>query len=73
MVQVDPAGILLTLVVSSVAPEYEADQLMEIGLGLTIRDVCLFNPRLRLIIRRPGERGQGAGRCSAASHSWRNE
>lgn len=43
------------LTVSGMAPEYEAGQLMEISLDLQIHDICLFNPVLRLFIRRAGE------------------
>jgi len=43
-----------TLAVSGMASGYEAGRLLEISLDLAIRDICLFNPVLRLFIRRPG-------------------
>jgi len=50
----DSTEIRQELVVSGMAPEYEAGQLMKISLDLAIRDICLFNPVLRLFIRRAG-------------------
>lgn len=55
MEQADSTEIQAALAVSGMAPEYEAGRLMEISLDLTIRDICLFNPVLRLFIRRAGE------------------
>lgn len=52
--QADLTEIQPALMVSGMAPEYEAGQLMEISLNLAIRDICLFNPVLRLFIRRAG-------------------
>lgn len=43
-----------TLAVSGLASDYESGRLLEISLDLTIRNICLFNPVLRLFIRRPG-------------------
>lgn len=43
-----------TLAVSGMAPDYEAGRLLEINLDLAIRELCLFNPVLRVFIRRPG-------------------
>ncbi|MDP2760773.1 MAG: class I SAM-dependent methyltransferase [Sideroxyarcus sp.] len=43
-----------TLAVSGLASDYESGRLLEISLDLTIRSICLFNPVLRLFIRRPG-------------------
>lgn len=54
MVQADSTEIQPILVVSGMASEYEADQLLEINLDLAIRDICLFNPVLRLFIRCAG-------------------
>lgn len=54
MEQAGSAEIQPALVVSGMAAEYEAGQLMEITLDLAIRDICLFNPVLRVFIRRAG-------------------
>lgn len=54
MGQADSTEIQPALVVSGMAPEYAAGQLMEISLDLAIRDICLFNPVLRLFIRGAG-------------------
>lgn len=43
-----------TLAVSGMASGYEAGRLLEISMDLAIRDICLFNPVLRLFIRRTG-------------------
>jgi len=55
MRQADSTEIKPLLVVSGMASEYEAGQLLEINMDLAIRDICLFNPVLRLFIRRIGE------------------
>lgn len=55
MGQADSTEIQPVLVVSGMAPEYEAGELMEANLDLAIRGICLFNPVLRLFIRRVGE------------------
>lgn len=57
----DSIEIQPTLRVTGMAPEYEAGQLAELSLDLTIRDICLFNPVLRLFIRRAGEEGHLLG------------
>lgn len=50
----DSTEIQPALVVSGMAPEDEAGQLMEISLDLAVLDICLFNSVLRLFIRRAG-------------------
>lgn len=57
----DSIEIQPTLEVTGLAPDYEAGQLAELSLELTIRDLCLFNPVLRLFIRRTGEEGHLLG------------
>lgn len=52
MEQVGATEIHPELMVSSMTSEYEVGQLMEISLNLAIRDICLFNPVLRIFIRR---------------------
>lgn len=55
MKKFDSIEIQPSLKVTGLAPDYEAGQLAELSLELTIRDICLFNPVLRLFIRRAGE------------------
>lgn len=43
-----------SLSAGGMAADYEAGQLMEISLDLTIHAICLFNPVLRLFIRHDG-------------------
>lgn len=43
-----------SLVLSGMASNYEAGNLLEIWLLLDIRDICLFNPVLRLFVRHCG-------------------
>ena len=49
------------LTVIGLAPSYESGQLVQLSCDLQIRDICLFNPVLRLFIRRPGEQAHLLG------------
>ena len=54
MGQADSSEARLALKVSGMAADYDFGQVMEIRLELTIRELCLFNPVLRLFLRRSG-------------------
>lgn len=54
MGRIEDAGLLATLKVDGLSAVLDAGQLMQIGVDLQIHGLCLFDPVIRIFIRRAG-------------------
>lgn len=54
MGRIEDAGLLATLKVDGLSAVLDAGQLMQIGIDLQIHGLCLFDPVIRIFIRRAG-------------------
>lgn len=52
--RIEDAGLLATLKVDGLSAVLDAGQLMQIGIDLQIHGLCLFDPVIRIFIRRAG-------------------
>jgi hypothetical protein len=50
--RIEDAGLLATLKVDGLSAVLDAGQLMQIGIDLQIHGLCLFDPVIRIFIRR---------------------